>query len=275
MANETAGASGEPAPSKPSGSGLWDKLPAIMATINPVLLLVIGYFLNAGIERTKIEIAQTRVQIEENSAKLQDLKTSAETDTILIHARVDKVQVIRDFINDLSGPDERRRSLAIQAIFIALPEDAPRLVNAVKEFADKGGVTAVSNKDVAAAKDALATARNSLVNDMFSVARPTRQNALITLERGWTTDLPIVDLLITRAMSDVKAREAKKWATSNNDESQQMKASIYNTVKFLSYFNPEVLEQSQKSTVAGFLAAAVPNSDDTREVVAAIQPRFQ
>jgi hypothetical protein len=68
MSEETSGASGTPVSSKPSGSGALDKIPAILAALNPVLLLAIGYFLNSGIERTKVAIEQTKVQIEENSA---------------------------------------------------------------------------------------------------------------------------------------------------------------------------------------------------------------
>ena len=273
MPEETSGASDTPVSSKPSGSGAWDKIPGILAALNPILLLAIGYFLNSGIERTKVAIEQTKVQIEENSAKLQDLKTAAETATIAVHDRVDKVKVISDFLNDLSGPDERRRSLAIEAIFIALPDEAARLVKVVEKFAAKRGDIAADNKDVAAAKDALATTRESLVADMFSVARPTRQATLSTLERGWTNDLPIVDLLIERAMSDVKSRDATQWSKPTDDKSFQQLASIYNTVEFLSYFRAPV-DQQQKSRIAAFLVAAAPNSSDTRLLSEKIKDRF-
>jgi hypothetical protein len=258
---------------KSDGSGMWDKIPIILSALNPVLLVGIGYFLNAGIERTKVEIEQTKVQIEANSAGLRDLKTAAETSTIAVHDRVDKVKVISDFLNDLSGPDERRRSLAIEAIFIALPDEAARLVKVVERFAAKSGEPA-ENKDVAAAKDALATTRDRLVADMFSVVRPTRLEALSTLERGWTNDAPVVDMLITRAKSDVKARQATNWAKPADDKSYQQLASIYNVVEFLSVFRAPV-DAAQKARIAEFLAAVAANSDDTRRTVVAIKDRFQ
>jgi hypothetical protein len=273
MAHDVADASGAPKPSTPAGSSGWEKIPALVAALNPVLLLVIGYFLNAGIERNKVQIEQTRLQIEENSAKLADLKTAAETATIAVHDRVDKVKVISDFLNDLSGNDERRRSLAIEAIFIALPDEAARLVRVVEKFAGTHGDT-VGATDVAAAKDALAGTRTRLVADMFSVVKPTRQEALGTLERGWATDGPVIDLLIDRAMADVKARQAVQWAKPSDAQTYQQLASIYNTVEFLTYVRTPT-DDTQKARIAAFLAAAAPNSDDTRRVSSSIQGNFQ
>ena len=160
MSEETSSASGTQASSKPSGSGVWDKIPAVLAALNPVLLIALGYILNSRLERAKLAIEQTKVQIEENGAKLQDLETAAETATIAVHDRVDKVKVISDFLNDLSGPDERRRSLAIEAIFIALP---PKRIGSSKwqrSLPKSVATLSADNKDVAAAKDALWLLRN-------------------------------------------------------------------------------------------------------------------
>jgi hypothetical protein len=281
MSEHSSSAPRDAAAPKMQGSNAWDKVPALLAALNPVLLLVIGVVLNSGIERTKasidlakIEIEKTKAQIEVNSAGLRDLKTTAETATIAVHDRVDKVKVISDFLNDLSGPDERRRSLAIEAIFIALPEEAARLVKVVEKFAKSGDHA--GDKDVVAAKDALASTRDRLVADMFSSVRQTRTEALSTLERGWTNDAPIVDLLIGKAMTDIQARQAAKWAkpTPGDDKAYQQLASIYNVVEFLSTFRASV-DAAQKSRIAKFLAAAEPNSDDTKRIVAMLKERFQ
>lgn len=101
----------------PRAGDAWPRVITLIAALNPVVLLVVGWFLNSGIEQNRLKLA-------ENSSKLADLKTSAETATIVLGQRVDKVAVIREFLNDLSGPDERRRRLAIEAIVIALPDEA-------------------------------------------------------------------------------------------------------------------------------------------------------
>lgn len=186
---------------KSADGGLWTRLPALLAAANPVLLLVVGVYLNSSIDSAKL-------QIQENSARLLDLKTAAETSSITARIRVDKVKVIGDFINDLTGPDDRRRRLAIETILIALPDEGARLVKAVESLGD----SEVTAKDVIAAKNALEHTRSRLVADMFAKDRTTRVDALHSLQRGWADDSIMIGQLIDRAMQDVKAREDTRWA---------------------------------------------------------------
>ncbi len=266
MADTVSREGGTAAPAAKSATGsAWDRLPVIFAALNPVLLLVVGYMLNANIDRAKL-------QIEETSAKLNDLKTAAEASSILVHDRVDKVKVISDFVNDLTGPDERRRQLAIEAIFIALPDEAARLVKAVERFSDTGG--SVTARDITAAKNALDGTRSRLVASMFSPIKATRVDALATIERGWADDPQLVDMLLDRAQQDVQERAAANWAKPASPQSQQQLASIYNTVEFLSLVR-DVDDAKLKAKINDFLAAVAPNSDDTRRVIATIQDRFK
>ena len=257
---------------KPRAASLWEKAPTLVMALNPVLLLVIGYFLNAGIEKTKAQIEMTRAQIEENSARLLDLKTAAETSTIALHERVDKIKVIGDFLNDLSGKDETRRKLAIEAILIALPDEGTRLVKVIEQSNESGGQ--VSKGDVVAAQDALTGTRFRLVADMFSQAQPVRLNALTTLQRAWLDDAVILDLLVTRAMQDVKTRQAAGWASPSDDPARQQLASVYNTAYFLSFVRVPA-DPAVKARIRDFLAAAAQNSNDTKRVVTAIKSRFE
>jgi hypothetical protein len=253
-------------------SSSWEKVSPLVVALNPVLLLVIGYFLNAGIETTKAEIEKAKVEIQANSARLSDLKTAAETSTIALHERVDKVKVISDFLNDLSGTDERRRRLAIEAILIALPDEGTRLVKVIEQFNESGGQ--VSKGDVVAAQDALTGTRVRLVADMFSKAQPVRLNALSTLERAWLDDAVILDLLVMRAMQDVKARKETSWASPSDDQARQQLASVYNTAYFLSFVRVPA-DPAVKAKIREFLAAAEPNSNDTKRVVTEIKSRFE
>lgn len=182
MSEQSSSERSDPPETKPRAASLWEKAPTLVMALNPVLLLVIGYFLNSGIERTKAQIEITKARIEENSQRLLDLKTSEETSTIALHERVDKVKVISDFLNDLSGTDERRRKLAIEAILIALPDEGARLVKVIEQTSESGGQE--RKGDVVAAQDALKATRLRLVADTFSKEQPVRLNALGTLERA-------------------------------------------------------------------------------------------
>lgn len=250
---------------KPDNAGNWSRVSVLISSLNPILLLVIGFYLNQGIQGAKL-------QIEENSAHLSDLKTAAEASAITTQTRMDKVKVISDFINDLTGPNEHRRQLAIEAIVIALPDEAARLLKTVASFNVSGGL--VTEKDVAAANSVLDSTRASLIVDMFSVDRATRIEALRTLERGWTDDKALTIMLLDRAMRDVQARSGAGWAKPNTPESNQQLASIYNTVQFLSVAHPPG-DAALRTKITDFLNAAAPNSDDTSRLVAATLERLK
>ena len=250
-----------PAPAGRSGLAL-----QVLAGLNPVLLLVIGFVLNHSID-------QAKVQIEENTARVNDLKTAAETSSIVARERVDKVKVISDFINDLTGTDERRRQLAIEAIFIALPDEATRLVKAVERSASttNSNVTAV---DVTAARDALDSTRARLTSNMFSQVKAVRVDALGTIERGWADDTRLIDMLLDRATQDVKARAAGGWQKPNDPQTTQQLASIYNTAEFLSFVRPPD-DAKLRAKIRDFLGMIAQNSDDTRRIVGSIQANFR
>ena len=244
-----------------SSARAWTLLPTVLTALNPILLLVGGWYVNANVERTKLEI-------EAASARIQDLRTAAEANSIVSRSRVDKVKVISDFINDLTGPDERRRQLAIEAIFIALPDDAARLVKAVERFGaatGKGG-----ERDVTAARDALDYTRVRLVNEMFADDRTTRVEALHALQRGWTDDPALVGLLVDRAMRDAEARAAAGWPPRPTTKpAEQQWASLSNTAEFLSAIRqPD--DPALRARILAFAKAAERNSDDTARFASAI-----
>jgi hypothetical protein len=67
-----------------------------LAALNPVISLIVGYVLPHHIDDAKVQIDQTKLRIEENSAKLADLTMAAEASSIVVHDRVDKVKVISE-----------------------------------------------------------------------------------------------------------------------------------------------------------------------------------
>jgi len=273
--SESADARAQASPEPPAGgsNSKWDVTFKLLAALNPVILLVVGFVLHRNIDEAKVQIDQAKLQIEENSARLSDLKTAAEASSIVVHDRVDKVKVITDFINDLTGPDDRRRRLAIEAIFIALPDEASRLVKAVEQSGNQtdGHVTA---QDVVAAKGALDSTRARLVADMFSDMKQTRVEALSTLERGWTDDAGLINMLLDKVAPDVKARADTNWAKPASADAQRQLASIYNTTEFLSFVRPPD-DAKLRARIADFLKAVAANSDDTRRLITTMQERFR
>jgi hypothetical protein len=238
------------------------RLLAVLAAINPILLLVVGIVLNRGIDSAKLKI-------EQNQAQIQDLKTAAETSSIHARIQVDKVKVIQDFLTELSGTNETRRLIAIEAILIVLPEEAPRLVKVIERNA--GGA---NTKDAAAAKTALEQTRSRLVTDMFSEDRSRRVDALHGLQRGWTDDPTVITNLIDRAMQDVEARKSSGWRSPPATlQAIQQLASISNTAEFLTTAN--LSEPMLREKAVNFATAAAPNSDDTRRFAGLIQARVR
>jgi hypothetical protein len=127
---------------------------------------------------------------------------------------------------------------------------------------------------VAAAKDALDITRARLVADMFSDMKQTRVEALSTLERGWTDDAGLINMLLDKVAPDVKARADTNWAKPTSAEAQRQLASIYNTTEFLSLVRPPD-DAKLRGRISDFLKSAAPNSDDTRRLVATMQERFR
>src|SRR5260370_26095324 len=144
----------------------------VLTALNPILLLVVGYVLNLGIENNRRELEKSKAELEKTTQEISNLKTAAETASISLQQRVDKVKVISDFLNDLSGPDERRRKLAIEAILIALPDEAPRLVLVIEKF-DAGNAGGQANH-ATSARNALDAVRAKLLSEMVSSDKPVR-----------------------------------------------------------------------------------------------------
>jgi hypothetical protein len=198
-------------------AGLTNVFVAVISALNPILLLVVGYVLNHGIDQNKAEI-------EKSTREISNLKTTAETSSLVLQQRVDKVKVISDFLDVLSGADERKRKLAIEAILIALPDEAPRLVMVIGEFNKDGG----QNRDAAAAREALDATRAKLVTDTFAADRAPRVAALTTLRRSWLDDPPLLTALLSEAnqvIANAKVRGGKTDERGN--------ASLNNFVIYL------------------------------------------
>lgn len=238
-----------------------------IATLNPVLLLVVGYVLNTGLEQNRREVEKSKHELEKVTNEIANLKVAAETSAIALQQRIDKVKVIGDFLNDLSGGDERRRKLAIEAILIALPEEASRLVMVIEQFTKDG---AGQSKDAVAARDALDAVRAKLAADMFSNVKATRVTTLSTLRRSWADDPLLVAALLKEA-----ERELAEAAANGGKADEQGAASLYNVVVYFSSARAPS-DQGLKERVRKFLVAVQSSgSPNTKTLAASTVSRFQ
>lgn len=242
-------------------SVFWSRLQSLLPALTPLLVLVVGYVLNS-------EISKTKLKIEQNMAEIQTLKTEAETSSIKSRIQVDKVKVVQDFLEALSGTNETKRRVAIEAIFIVLPDEAPRLVKAIEQ--KSAGRDAA---DAAAATTALDNTRGRLVADMFAKDRPTRVAALHGLQQGWTDDAAAISQLIDRAMQDIQPRAAASWAPPATDQARQQLSSLSNTAEFLT--SAHIADPGLRTKAVGFATAAAPNSNDTARFAGLIKDRFR
>ena len=250
-----------------SGSGAnWRVIATVMTAANPLLLLLVGYFLNGNIN-------DARKQIDQNKEALAELQSHATTESITTRTRLDKAAAVKEFMDLLTGPDEVRRQLAIEAVRIALNEDADRLLIAMVRVGPKSGT--ITAQDVASATAALDYGRQPLIQDMFSDVPKTRRDAQQTLRRSKTDDWTLISQLIDRANRDLADRKAAGFPAKPADpKGEQQRASVYNVVSFLT--DAQVPgDKALRERIAGFAEAAAPNSDDTGKVAQTVQDRMR
>ena len=242
-------------------SGTGSPVLAVLSVLNPLIVLVVGWMLNANINQQNLALQQQKATIDQ-------LKTSAETVGLNTKNQIDKVKVIEDFLNDLTGSNVMRQRVAIQAIQIVLPPDeSSRILEAVKQ--------ANPNSKLAdEAEAALDKARTALVEDMFSIDQPRRTAALRALKLGRTNDEGLISSLLERASQDIAARQKNGFDNSHagDDQDYQRRASIYNTADFLT--SASVSDPALRSRILEFANAAVPNSPDTAARAATLKSRF-
>jgi len=202
----------------------------VIAALNPILVLVVGFYLNR--------------QVSENSKQISDLKSATEINALSLQQQIDKSKVISTFLDDLVGPDGLRKKLAIEAILIVMPEEGVRFVKVVE-------------KDDTAAAPQIKAAINSrsarLVEDLFSTVQAQRLAALTSLRRNFLDDPVTLDLLATRGLEEVKARQAQHDKDSDQVEDSGATAGLYNAVAFFGGARAPSDDANLRSHVREFL----------------------
>jgi hypothetical protein len=211
---------------------------------------------------------------------------TAETRAIEVKARVDKGTFIKTFVEELSGDNERRRQLALQAIVVVMPEDAPRFLEIIAAFdprraagLEENGAPASpkehdairnAKRDAKTAQDLLNINRAAIVEDMFADSRDTRVSALSTLRKNYSNDPALFDVLVARGQQEIRERAALP-----DDQKSKATAGLYNTVSFFGVARVPA-DAELKTRIRDYLVKLQQNgSADTKSLAASTVKRFE
>lgn len=267
--------SDQPPPKPAISTSRFSQVASALSLVTPILVAGFGFVLNNGIEdsknrieQNKIAIASAKERIEENSARLIDLKTAAETADIVHRERMDKVKIINDFLLELLSPDRRRRSLAIEAVLIALPDEASRILAVLQREENATDI------DKNALLAAFAATRERLVAEMFSDSKSTRIAALEALERGWIHDAQLINQLIAKAQQVTAQRSDNQWnKIATDDPLYWQVAGLYNTIHFFAALHM-LPEGANDKELASLLKEVDANSTDTKRLAGRVRAQL-
>ena len=145
--------------SKPSQHDLWARTTTLLSALTPIFVLIVGYVLNAKVNEANLRIAQQKGAFEELKARADELKTKAEelkikvdADSISTKSQIDKVDAVLKLLQDLTGPNNERRRVAMEAVKIVLPpKEAISILTALNNSAEPGSKQASEVRSVLAA----------------------------------------------------------------------------------------------------------------------------
>jgi hypothetical protein len=230
-------------------AGSWEaavvaQLLQVLGLVMPLVLAWFTYSLNQ-------DVTEAKKQIEANHARIEDLKSQADIATSELRQRIDKVKVINDYMEVLSGPDSLKRRLAIHVVMIVLPEEGPSLLREIAAGTDlrTTATAAAAKPDSDLASDTLATRRDALIQDLFSDGRPTRLAALTALRAGWLTDNSVFDPLVKQGTQQLAAKNVP---------------GVFNALVLLNNMKIEP-RGATRASVVSFAQAAAANSADSAQ----------
>jgi len=209
----------------------WDVVQILGGALIPVAIAAGGWFYSQATSRAQIENAR---QIHERDAEIA-----------VAESRVKQAELVKDFLEALTGRDVAKQRVAIQAVLIALPEDGPRLVRELSVSTDSGVATF--------AGAALSDRCQALVERLFAADRDTRVNASQQLLDGWRDSPALLDKLLP-------------YARRHLDDAD----GVYNSLGVLAQITPGLIAR-RRADVEAFVAEAerAPAAGDRIRALAA------
>lgn len=146
-------------------------------------------------------------------------------------SRAQQASAVNTFMQALLSENTRHRQLAIKAVLIALPQDGPNLVDAVR-------ATEAGSPIAQYAADALTQRRDDLIHGLFADSADVTIEASNELVEGWRSRADIVPVLLDSA----------NHHTGNVH-------SLHNTLGVLDALDPAVI-RADSSAVRDFVERA-------------------
>lgn len=255
---------------KPSTPDLWARASTLISAITPIIVIIVGYVLNAKVNEANLRIAQQRGAFEELKARAEELKLKVDADSVATKSRIEKVDAVLKLLQELTGPSVERRRVAMEAVKIVLPpHEAISILTALNNSAVPG------SKQAAEVKSVLDGERSRLIEGMFSYQSAARESSLRTLQQAWSSDDTIIRQLIARARTDLEERRRARFPAipaAENLEYQRL-ASVSNTTVFLAGTNSS--DTDLRRQIIEFASAAERNSAVTATHSTRIKIKYQ
>jgi len=194
----------------------WDIFNSLATILIPATIALAGYIISNGIKKAEINVAET-------------------------NAKVAQAELVNKFMTSLTSKSTLERSIAVDAIVLAIPGYGASLARSV---ANNDTSTLVKQ----AAHISLNNRMEQLVRNLFSDQATERKNAAQELMKGWQSDPLLIDHLITFAK-----------------DNQSNENGIYNSIVILNAIDKPLLIR-YKDSVNKFLSVAELNGPKTKEI---------
>jgi hypothetical protein len=168
-----------------------DILEVLAKLLLPLAIAFAGHHFSRVVSRAHVEAAAHLK--ERDIASARELK-ERDVAVSIQHSRAQQATVVNTFMEALLSENTRHRQLAIKAVLIALPQDGPNLVDAIR-------ATEAGSPIAQYAADALTRRRDDLIHGLFADSADVRIAASHGLVQGWRSRADIVPVLLDSANS--------------------------------------------------------------------------
>jgi hypothetical protein len=218
-------------------------LDLLIKAMVPITIAFAAHHFSQVMSRAHIAAAERYKQRDMASARVMK-----ELDVVL---SMQQASVVNTFMEAMRGENTSQRQLAIRAVLIALPQDGPNLVDAVR-------ATETGSPIAQYAADALTERRDDLIHSLFADSAGARIAASNGLVQGWRSRSDIVPVLLDSA----------------NHHASNLHA-LHNTLGVLDALDPAVI-RADSSAVRDFAqrASTGPNRGEIGKIARRVMAKL-
>src|SRR5262245_13150573 len=211
------------------GKDHWDKFQIVASLLIPAAVAVAGYYFSEALSKAQTASARLMADAQRLS---EEQRAQASQMVAEASMHVTQAQLVASFMQPLLSNNRAEKELAIRAVLLALPEDGPRLVDAVR-------TGAADSQTRALAEVALNDRRDKLVEDVYAADTQVRQKATAQLVQGFRQDPSLVDSLAREAQrhSDNTTGVLNSAVVLQSMPTEQLKARQHGVRQFVQVAN--------------------------------------